>query len=194
MAAEQPARRPGGRSARVRAAVHQAVIDLLGEEEWDGLSIALVAGRSGVHETTIYRRWGTLAALIGDVVTERLTRSSPVPDTGTLRGDLESYALQVAEDMAGPLGPVFIRAAMVGTRGQGEQESPRQFYLMERAVQLQAMLDRAGDRGENPPTLLELLEVVLAPLYFHVIFFDAPVGADHARGLVDRLLTLTGRT
>ncbi|MFC7643419.1 TetR/AcrR family transcriptional regulator [Streptosporangium lutulentum] len=150
MTAEQPARRPGGRTARVRAAVHQAVVDLLGEEEWDDLSIALVADRSGVHQTTIYRRWGTLAALIDDVVTERLTSSSPVADTGTLRGDLEAYAVQVAEDVASPLGAVFLRAAMVGTRAEGE-EQPRQIYLLERGMQLQAMLDRARDRGRARP-------------------------------------------
>lgn len=173
--------------------MHQAVVDLLGEEEWDDLSIALVADRSGVHQTTIYRRWGTLAALIDDVVTERLTSSSPVADTGTLRGDLEAYAVQVAEDVASPLGAVFLRAAMVGTRAEGE-EQPRQIYLLERGMQLQAMLDRARDRGESPPTLLELLEVVLAPLYFHVIFFNSPAGADHARGLVDRLLSLVAKT
>jgi AcrR family transcriptional regulator len=191
--AEQPARRPGGRTARVRAAVHEAVVDLLREEEWGDLSIALVAERSGVHQTTLYRRWGTLAALVDDVVTERLTHSSPVPDTGTLRGDLEAYAVQVAEDVASPLGAVFLRAAMVGTHAEGG-EPPRQVYLLERGMQLQAMLDRARDRGENPPTLLELLEVVLAPLYFHVIFFNSPAGADHARGLVDRLLALTAKT
>ncbi|GII00350.1 TetR/AcrR family transcriptional regulator [Planobispora takensis] len=193
MTAEHPARRPGGRTARVRAAVHQAVIDLLHEEGWDDLNVALVAERSGVHQTTIYRRWGTLAGLIDDVVTERLTRSSPVPDTGTLRGDLEAYALQVADDVSGPLGPVFVRAAMIGTR-DGEETTPRQIYLLERAVQLQAMLDRARDRGENPPTLLELMEIVQAPLYFHAIFFGRPAGTDHTLTLVDRLLALTGKS
>ncbi|MFF5210198.1 TetR/AcrR family transcriptional regulator C-terminal ligand-binding domain-containing protein [Streptosporangium sp. NPDC000396] len=190
MGAAEPARRPGGRSARVRAAVHQAVIDLLGEEGWGDLNVALVAERSGVHQTTIYRRWGNLTALIDDVVTERLSRSSPVPDTGTLRGDLEAYTVQMAEDVAGPMGAVFLRAAMISTHTGGEA-SQREIYLLERGVQIQAMLDRARDRGENPPTLLELMEIVQAPLYFHLSFFNRPVGVEHARALVDRLLALT---
>ncbi|MFF4990683.1 TetR-like C-terminal domain-containing protein [Streptosporangium saharense] len=181
----QPAQRPGGRTARVRTAVHEAVLDLLREDKWDDLSIAVVAERSGVHQATIYRRWGTLNALVDDVVVERLSQGSPVPDTGTLRGDLEAYALQVAEDVAGPLGSLYLRAAMVGSRGpEGET------FLVERGVQLQNMLDRAAERGERPPTLLELMEVVIAPLYYHAMFFNRPAGPDHARTLVDRLLSL----
>ncbi|WP_405147109.1 TetR/AcrR family transcriptional regulator [Sphaerisporangium sp. NBC_01403] len=190
MATQEPVRRPGGRNARVRTAVCEAVLDLLHEADWDDLSIAQVAERSGVHQATIYRRWGTLGALVDDVVTEQLTRSSPVPDTGTLRGDLEAYAVQVAEDVAGPLGPVFLRAALVGARPEGEPS--KHVYLLERGTQLQTMLDRARDRGENPPTLLELLEVILAPLYFHAMFFERPTNAHHARTLVDRLLALSG--
>ncbi|MEU8246779.1 TetR/AcrR family transcriptional regulator [Nonomuraea sp. NPDC048916] len=181
----QPARRPGGRSARVRTAVHEAVMDLLGEADWDSLSIAEVAERSGVHQATVYRRWGTLSALIDDVVTERLSQASPMPDTGSLRGDLEAYAVRLAEDVAGPLGGLYVRAAQVGTRAD---DSP--VYMADRAAQLQAMLDRAVERGERPPTLLELLEVVIAPIYYHAIFFSRPVGPEHARSLVGRLLSL----
>lgn len=179
----QPAQRPGGRSARIHTAVHEAVIGLLQETDWDSLNIAQVAERSGVHQATIYRRWGTLTGLVDDVVTERLVRSSPVPDTGTLRGDLEAYAVQAAEDIAGPLGTVFLRGALVGARSAEDQ-----IYLLERGVRLGEMLDRAAARGEDPPTLLELMEVVLAPIYFHAIFFNAPMGPDQARALVDRLV------
>ncbi|MEU7834325.1 MULTISPECIES: TetR/AcrR family transcriptional regulator C-terminal ligand-binding domain-containing protein [unclassified Nonomuraea] len=182
----EPARRPGGRSARVRTAVHETVLDLLSKEDWDSLSIAQVAERSGVHQATLYRRWGTLGALIDDVVTERLSQGSPVPDTGTLRGDLEAYAVQLARDVAGPLGPLYVRAAQVGTRVHDD----RQPYLMDRAVQLQGMLERAAERGESAPELLELMEVVIAPIYYHAIFFNRPVGPEHARTLVDRLLSL----
>jgi AcrR family transcriptional regulator len=187
-AKQAPARRPGGRTARVRAAVHRAVLDLLADHDWDQLSLPLVAQRAGVHPATLYRRWGTVPALLDDVVTEQLSRASAVPDTGTLRGDLERYAVQAARDVAGPLGIVFLRAATLATRSGQARSSPR--YMARRGVQLQGMLDRAAARGEAPPTLVELLEVVLAPLYFHALFFNRPADDDHARRLVDRLLTL----
>ena len=42
-------RRPGGRSARVRAAVLQATVDVLAESGLMGLSIGQVAARAGIH-------------------------------------------------------------------------------------------------------------------------------------------------
>jgi AcrR family transcriptional regulator len=182
---EEPNRRPGGRSARVRAEVHQAVLGLLREQDPDELNFALVAERSGVHQATIYRRWGTLPALMDDVVTELLSRSSPLPDTGTLRGDLESYAVRAAEDVAGPLGARILRAVVLASPSVGER-----VYLVERERQLQAMFDRAAGRGEAVPTVPELLEVVLAPLYYRVLFMNQPASADDARTLVERLLVI----
>jgi hypothetical protein len=52
------------------------------------------------------------------------------------------------------------------------------------------MLERARARGEDPPGLLELMEVILAPIYYHAIFFNRPIGPEHAKVLVDRLLGL----
>lgn len=186
---QPPLRRPGGRTARIRAAVHRAALDLLGDHDWDQLSLPVVAQRAGVHPATLYRRWGSVPALLDDVVTEQLSRASAIPDTGSLRGDLEQYAVHAAGDVAGPLGIVFLRAAMLATRSDQARLPHR--YMAGRGAQLQAMLDRAATRGETPPTLVELLEVVLAPLYFHALFFNRPADADHAHALVDRLLTLT---
>ncbi|MGW5160998.1 TetR/AcrR family transcriptional regulator, partial [Nonomuraea wenchangensis] len=63
---------PGGRSARVRAAVHQAVTDLVGEHGYGNFTIGDVAARAGVADTSLYRRWGNLQTLLGDVLLTRL--------------------------------------------------------------------------------------------------------------------------
>jgi AcrR family transcriptional regulator len=179
----QPRRRPGGRSARVREQVHEAVLELLGEQRWDQVSIPAVAERSGIHAATIYRRWGGVADLADEVVAERLGGSAPIPDTGTLRGDLEVAAVRFAEAIAGPLGRILLRAAALSGP---TADAP--VALHTRAEQLQEMLDRAAARGEKTPTLVELLEGVTAPLYFHALFFGRPADAAHARELVHRLL------
>ena len=140
------ARRPGGRSARVRAEVHAAVLELLGEQRWDQVSIPAIAERSGVHSATIYRRWGSVASLADEVVAERLAESAAIPDTGTLRGDLELAAVRFADTIAGPLGQVLLRAAALSGP---TDEAP--VALHTRAAQLQAMLDRAAARGEKMP-------------------------------------------
>jgi AcrR family transcriptional regulator len=173
----------------VRADVHRAVVELLAERTWDELSVPLVAERSGVHAATIYRRWGSISALMDDVVTEHLARFSPVPDTGSLQKDLEGWAVKAAADVSGPLGIVFLRAAVLATRS-GDAGGQRA-YMVERGAQLAEMFERARARGEQPPELQQLLEVVLAPLYFHALFFNRPAGPRHARMLVRRLLALS---
>lgn len=182
--------RPGGRSARVRAAVHQAVLDLLGERPWEQITVPLVADRSGVHQATIYRRWRTMSELLNDVVIERLATAGPVPDTGSLREDLLGYATMVAASLEDSLVPLILRATVLEIRpGETRRRSPA---FQERERQLQAMLDRAEARGEPVPTLPELLELVVAPLYFYALF-TAPVPATEAARFVDRLLEIADR-
>ncbi len=178
-------RRPGGRSARVRERVHAAVVELLAEQRWDEVSLPLVAERSGVHQATLYRRWGSVSALVDDVATAQLMASAPLPDTGSLRSDLELAAVRFAEAIAGPMGPILLRA---GALSDPDDRTPA--ALRTRSEQLQQLLDRAAARGEPTPTLIELLEGITAPLYFHALFFGRPADAAHARELVDRLMTL----
>jgi AcrR family transcriptional regulator len=184
----QPMQRPHGRSARIRQQVHHAVIDLLAERTADQLSIAQVAESSGVHQATIYRRWGSMPVLLEDVVDAGPARTSPLPDTGTLRGDLDEYAAGVAGALSGPVGLLILRTAVSSLSPQQDQGPST--VLLERVEQLQEMLDRASARDENPPTVDELLELVVAPLYFHALF-GQPASAEDARRLVDRLLEVS---
>jgi AcrR family transcriptional regulator len=182
--------RPGGRSARVRTAVHDALLDLLAERPWEEITVPLVAERSGVHQATIYRRWGTTSGLLNDVVIKGLATAGALPDTGSLREDLLQYATMLAADMEKDPVPLVLRAAVLEIRpGRRHQPSPA---FRERERQLQAMLDRAEARGEPAPALQELFELVAAPLYFHALF-GTPVPAGEAARLVDRLLEITNR-
>lgn len=194
MTERQPARRPGGRTARTRAAAHKAVTELLSEKPVEEVTIAAVAERSGVHQATLYRRWGTMAALVDDVVNEVLSRGSPLPDTGSLRGDLTAYAVKAAADLATPMGAVYLAAVAFGTSSPEEAGADAHSSFQVREQQLQDMLDRATDRGETPPTVLEVLEVVLAPMYLRVLMLKVPPDERQAHVLVERLLTLIPHT
>ena len=178
--------RPGGRSARVRDAVHAAVLDLLAEGGLD-ISIAEVARRAGVNPTSIYRRWGDRERLILDAALTRLLRDFPMPDTGSLRGDLLAWARRVERQIAAPDGQVTLRALIATLPGSSEAAEARMAFLNARLTDMQAMLDRAAARGEHPPTAQRVIETVLAPLYMNVLFIGhAPDGC--AADLVEALL------
>ncbi|MZD06319.1 TetR family transcriptional regulator [Streptomyces sp. SID5785] len=184
----QPARRPGGRSARVGADVHRAVTELIGERGYGAFTVGEVAARAGVADSSIYRRWGNLEALLSEVVLARLDAQSPMPDTGSLAGDLRTYAAQVAREITGPDGPAVLHLA-VALSGTGEKgRQARDALRTERTRQLQTMLDRARDRGEQAPDAFGVLDHVLAPMYIRVLFGMGPLTPEYVDGLVDRLL------
>lgn len=184
----QRVRRPGGRSARVAADVHQAVTDLISERGYGTFTVGDVAARAGVADSSIYRRWGGLEALLTDVALARLNARSPMPDTGSLAGDLRTYAAAVAREITGPDGLALVRLAVAlsgdGARGDRARDDIRD----ERTRQLQSMLDRSRDRGENAPDALEVLDHILAPMYIRVLFGMGPLTPEYVDGLVDRLL------
>ncbi|MDI3405559.1 TetR/AcrR family transcriptional regulator [Streptomyces cavernicola] len=187
----QRAQRPGGRSARVGAQVHQAVTDLISERGYGNFTVGEVAARAGVADSSVYRRWGNLESLLTDVALTRLNARSPMPDTGSLDGDLRTYAAQVAREITGPDGLAVVRLA-VALSGDGPQGLKAGDDLFaERMRQLQAVLDRARERGEHTPDGLDALAVldhVLAPMYIRVLFGLVPLAPDYIDGLVDRLL------
>lgn len=163
------------------------LIDLLEERPWEEITVPLVAERSGVHQATIYRRWGTVATLLNDVVFERLRSAGALPDTGSLRGDLVAYAEEVAASLEDGSVPLILRATVLEIRpGEARRTSPA---FRERREQLHVMLDRASARGEHAPTVKEVLEPVVAPMYFHALFTE-PLPATEVGRLVDRLLEM----
>ena len=75
----------------------QAAARLLGERGAAGWSVAEAAAEAGVGKATIYRHWADKEALVLDALQQILLQEIPVPDTGSLRGDLAHvYANELA--------------------------------------------------------------------------------------------------
>jgi len=183
-------RRTGGRSARVVAAVHQAVSELMADPEVE-VTIPAVAKLAGVNPVSVYRRWGTREGLLADVAITRLERDSPPPDTGTLRGDLIAWATAAVEDMATPLGRAFIQALATSMPSTPEADAERSGHLLRRILTMQErMFDRAAARGEHVPDPVDIFDIVLAPLYLRALWGRPPVDPVV---LVDRLFALNVR-
>lgn len=184
--------RPGGRTARTRRLVHEAVRSLFSEGQ-DTVSVRDVSERSGVHEVTIYRRWGTVESLILDVAVTQLNENSPFPNTGDLRNDLLTWATAVSAQVKTKEGFAFYRAlAMARSALFGNDaaapSADAATYLKVRTDQIQAAIDRSAERGEQPPTVERIFDIILAPIYLRAIFGHSAPDEDLER-LVDRALT-----
>lgn len=184
------AARPGGRSARVQESVHRAVRELITERGRDGLTVPVIAARAGVTPSTVYRRWGDLQELLSDVAVERLRPEGPPEDHGSLRADLAAWAEAFVEEMASPPGRAYIRDALAGDPDGGNAGQCSDYA----AGHVRIVLERAAGRGEAVPELEEVMDHVVAPMMYRILFRQGPlpsggpVGAEYARGLVDRLL------
>ncbi|WP_342216917.1 helix-turn-helix domain-containing protein [Nocardia cyriacigeorgica] len=82
-----PRPRPGGRTARIRTQVLEAVHAELTEHGYDALTIDTVAARAGVHRATVYRRWrGGGGGLCPRVSAPRRLQRAPPPTRATRGG------------------------------------------------------------------------------------------------------------
>ncbi|MFF8403938.1 TetR/AcrR family transcriptional regulator C-terminal ligand-binding domain-containing protein [Streptomyces sp. NPDC014846] len=173
---------------QVRAAVHQAVIDLLCDPEGEDLNIPAIAQRAGVNHTSVYRRWGSLDALLADMVTTRLERDSPLNDTGTLRGDLLAWAEASVASIRTREGRALVRAVVLSMPNSAQAQAGRAQQFQRRMQSIEQIRERATARGENPPPLEQILDQLVAPFYIRAIFGIDPPADGYPELLVDRLL------
>ncbi len=172
--------RPGGRSARVQAAVHQAVHDLTALHGRDALTIPQIAAQAGVTPSTIYRRWGDLVELLADVSIERLRDEAEPPDTGSVRGDLLAWGEQFLEEMSSDLGRQVLKDVLTAS-GYGDGSAPCQ-CLQITAGQITMLVERARSRGQAMPPVDCVLDTLVAPIIYRLLMgAGTPTGQQLAK-------------
>ncbi len=151
MSAEPGTVRPGGRTARVRAAVLRAAGDILAEQGFAHLDLAEVARRADVGRTTVYRRWATVTGLVADLLADMAEQSLPRKDTGSLLGDLTANATLVQRTLADPRQGALFRAVIAAaTCDARTADALRHFYDV-RVAEWSPCVEQAVQRGELPP-------------------------------------------
>lgn len=167
------------------SAVYAAVGQLVGEGA-DKITFPVIAERAGVTPTTLYRRWPDVDALLEEVAVAALTREGEsAPDTGSLEGDLTAWALVIAQDIRRPERTRYLRA-MIMARADVVPSCPVTDRRHDQAAEL---VRRAQARGESTPSVEQVLDHVIAPLYHHVVF-GLEVDDAYAHRLVHDLLAM----
>jgi AcrR family transcriptional regulator len=176
------------RGEHVRRTVLAAAFDELADNGVANASVAGVARRSGVHETTIYRRWTTRENLFVDAMLNRSAQAIPVPDTGTCRGDLLAIVRAVIAYVTSPNGHAALHAALLPV-DDGYTEARHAFWAG-RIDTLREVVQRGIDRGElradTDPGLL--LETLVAPLHGRLLLTGERIDGDLPERLVDLVL------
>jgi AcrR family transcriptional regulator len=173
-----PSKRTGGRSAAVIHNVRTAVEELVEEKGQDRVTVPMIAERAGVNPTSIYRRWGDLSTLINDIATYQLDPSRPLPDAGDLQADLTAWAREIVEHYRKPVNAALLRG---GASAAGERQSN---CLRNRRTEATLILER---HPGTSVTADDILDTVIAPIIYRVIFLPWTLEDGIAEHLVQRL-------
>jgi len=131
--------------------------DALLDAAWDQLvsggygvfTFEAVAERAGTSRPVIYRRWPNREALVVAAMERFFTRGSrPVPDTGSLRGDVIALLMQ-ANEMRSAMAAVV--SVQLGTYYQENETTPRRLrsqLLRDRTSAMETVMHRALERDE----------------------------------------------
>ena len=181
--------RPGGRTARTRAAVLEAALDELAERGWDQASVETIASRAGVHKTTVYRRWGNKDRLVAEALEAAADRRIQIPDTGDIDQDLRALARAVLAILTSRAGAATVRALVAGALDSPDVGRVVRRFWATRLAHVGPLVDRAVSRGQLPngtdPD--DLMRYLAAPLFHRLLVTAEPLTtatADQAAAVV----------
>jgi AcrR family transcriptional regulator len=170
-------------------ALREAALALLAEIGYDRLTMDAVAARAHSSKNTIYRRWPGKAELVVDAL-HSLKGTVLVPDTGSLRGDLEAIAQgSVSADRR------FDAQLMMGLITALARDEELRRVFRERLIDpsqatLKSVFERAMDRGEVAKDRnLDLLVSILPALMLqHLLKFGEVPGARFAQQVIEDVI------
>lgn len=166
------------RSEASRQAIFGATRTLLAEQGYDGLTIERVAAHAGVGKQTIYRWWHSKSALVAECIADggpALSLEVPVPDTGDLLADLESWLAIMARYAAEPQAAALLRGLISATA-----ESPLVAERMYSQVTLGAelALSRRISGGHEVSHRHRSATTAVLGAFIYSILINQPMDAD----------------
>jgi AcrR family transcriptional regulator len=168
-------------------ALRQATIELLAEFGYDRLTIEAVAARAGAGKATVYRRWANKAELVADALAQRHA-AMPVPDTGSVRGDL----LALIDDKGNAESQEFRTRLFSGLIPALVENAELRvaFQRVRGADTIEKILERGVERGEiAAPKNAELLAALFpAVSLYRFVMFGESHDRTFARTFVDSVL------
>ncbi|MDR2250832.1 TetR/AcrR family transcriptional regulator C-terminal ligand-binding domain-containing protein [Acinetobacter sp.] len=178
--------RPGGRSERIQTAVHQAVKDLQKNFEQSQITIPMIASQAGVTPSTIYRRWGDINQLFSDVALNELKPDMEPKNLGSFQLDITAWIEQYFEEYASEVGQDLLRDVLYTSNSDSSNARKCETLIIQ---QLDIIQNRAKLRGEVTIPNQEIIETVIAPMLFQILFTNHELSLNYVHNLLKKLFT-----
>jgi AcrR family transcriptional regulator len=172
--AKKPQRKLAGAAVlqeSVTTALHRALFEEWAETGYASLRMERIATRASVGKAALYRRWKTKREFAYDAVRATALTITPIPDTGTLRGDVDAITLTFSIALRHPLVRRILPDLHAEHARSDELADLLKSVTKERRAQALIVLERAVGRGELPSEVdyQQALDMLIAPLYWRII-------------------------
>jgi AcrR family transcriptional regulator len=185
-----PRRKGRPRDASADERILAAAAQLILTRGFDNMTVDEVAATAKAGKATVYRRWSGKEDLAFAALEQLYSTELPVPDTGTIRGDLREGFRQGLEFFAGKTGQAYLRMT-VGESLRDERVGTLYTAAFEgQEAAARTMFQRGIDRGELRPDLpMDLSVDWFAGLLVLYAVIERPLPSPEAADdLIDLLL------
>jgi AcrR family transcriptional regulator len=171
----------------------RAALEGVAERGYDRLTMDEIAKRAHAGKGALYRRWPSKAALVVDAIADWRQRfDPPVPDTGSLQGDLEALVATIPtldEDTR------LIMSVSAGLWSAVSRDPELAAVFSERVIEprrqlFRQVLERGVERGEVAPDRdLDLItEIVFAVNFFRFVLHQELPDEAFVRRFFDQVI------
>ena len=137
------------RGAALESAILDAGWDQLIEAGYEGFTIDAVAVRSASARSVLYRRWPSRLVLLEAVIRRRGEIDMiPIPDTGTLRGDVLAILTEFNERRSRTIGLIAARLGAYFDEAGGSPHQLRALFVPDGPSSMETIVQRAVTRGD----------------------------------------------
>ncbi|WP_242902777.1 TetR/AcrR family transcriptional regulator [Actinomadura terrae] len=179
------------RSERSRRAILDAALELVRERGLAKMTVEEIAKRAGVGKQTIYRWWGSKAAVLQEALNERVNSTTDFPYTGDVRADLHTQMSAVAT--------LFNSSEFAPYAGliAAAQEDPelaaslRENMIEPRVRACEERLRRGQEEGQirGDFDIDTVVEMLYGPLYYRLLLHTRPPSAEQVSEILDVAFT-----
>jgi AcrR family transcriptional regulator len=178
------------RGAELDAAIHAAVLRVIGERGTAGVTMEAVASAAGTSKAVLYRRWPDSSKMLRDSLLRTAHAAIPHADTGSYRGDMLAVLRGWVALFTGPRAEV-LRAVIAAMAGDPDlTEAFRADVIGWRKEEMSTLLARGIARGDvRADVQVELIrELGQSVLWHRLLITGDPIDDDLALRLVDDVL------
>lgn len=185
-----PRRKGRPRDASADERILAAAAHLILTRGFDNMTVDEVAATARAGKATVYRRWAGKEDLAFAALEQLYNNELPIPDTGSLRGDLRASTRQALEFSASETGRTYTRMTIAESLRDRRVGALYTAAYEGQEAAARAMFQRGIDRGElRPDFRMDIAVSWFAGLMILYAVIDRPVPSpDEADELIDFML------